>query len=599
MLYDFYKDQNYKPNSIKMKPIKNFFMKALTGMMLFAVLFALSANINGCGDSAVDPVVNGNGTTNTTVAGFVVNENKEPVAGATVTVHGNTAVTGAGGEFMFNNISVPAGRLFVNVTASGYFNATKAEQPKSGDVTQLKITMITKTTTHTISSSTGGSADLPNGSKVEIAPNSVVTSGGSVYNGTINMSVVYMDPTSVSFSETVQGGDMAALRSDSSSATLYSFGILKVIMEGTGGENLQLAGGSASTVTTSIPPTMVGDAPSSIPLWFFDEATGLWREEGTATKQGDKYVGSVSHFTDWNCDLPGATATITGKVLDCNGQPLPGITLKVGQGTTVTDGAGNFRRNVPAGITFPVSIEASQNFGLNAPPVSVAPISAGNVFTVPDFAVACYPVITGAFRDCDNNPVYGIVSAKWDNQVQTSVPNTSNGFSMTVAPNKTAVLRFVSSTGIVKDTTIQTPLTAVILNLGNISLCGQAPTGENSFTINGAGFNNQYVNLNASVAIGIYYVGKNETAISAVNGNGENLVVFFPGGSSGNFTGQNSNITYQGINFYSSKAANVTVTTYEGVGGIIEGTFTGTYESTQGTAQINGRFFVTRQPNQN
>ena len=567
--------------------------------MLSLLFIAATLYSPGCDEASVDPVITGNGTTNTTVAGVVLNENKEPVAGATVTVHGNTTTTGAGGEFIFNNITVPSTRLFVNVTAAGYFNATKAEPPRSGDVTNLKITMLAKTITHTINSVSGGSADLPNGSKVEISPNSVVTSGGSVYNGTINMSVVYMDPTSVSFSETVQGGDMAALRSDSSSATLYSFGILKVLMEGTGGESLQLSNGSTSTVTTSIPSSMVGDAPSSIPLWFFDETTGLWREEGTATKQGDKYVGSVSHFTDWNCDLPGATASITGRVLDCTGQPLPGITLKVGQGTTVTNASGSFTRNVPAGISFNISIEASQNFGLSAPPVNVAPIAAGSVYTVPDFTVACYPVITGSFRDCDNNPVYGMVSAKWDNQIQTSVPNTAGGFSMTVAPNKTAVLRFVSSTGIVKDTTIQTPLTAVILNLGNISLCGQAPTGENSFTINGAGFNNQYVNINASVAIGIYFVGKNETAISAVNGNGENMVVFFPGNTSGNFTGQNSNITYQGINFYSTNAANISVTTYEGVGGIIVGTFTGTYESTQGTAQINGKFFVTRQPNQN
>jgi hypothetical protein len=582
-----------------MKTKKQFHIKSFFRVMLSLLFIAAALYSPGCDEASVDPVITGNGTTNTTVAGVVLNENKEPVAGATVTAHGNTTTTGAGGEFIFNNITVPASRLFVNVTATGYFNATKAEPPKSGDVTQLKITMLTKTITHTISSVTGGSADLPNGSKVEISPNSVVTSGGSVYNGTINMSVVYMDPTSVSFSETVQGGDMAALRSDSSSATLYSFGILKVIMEGTGGENLQLSSGSSSTITTSIPPTMVSDAPSSIPLWFFDESTGLWREEGTATKQGDKYVGSVSHFTDWNCDLPGATASITGRVLDCNGQPLSGITLKVGQGTTVTNASGSFTRNVPAGISFQVSIEASQNFGLSASPVNVAPIAAGSIFTLPDFTVACYPVVTGSFRDCNNNPVYGMVSAKWDNQIQTSVPNTTGGFRMTVAPNKTAVLRFVSSTGVVKDTTIQTPSTAVVLDLGSISLCGQAPTGENSFIINGAGFNNQYVNLNASVAIGLYYMGKNETAVSAVNGSGENLSIFFPGSSEGNFTGQNGYINYQGITFASSKATNVIVTTYENVGGIIVGTFNGTFDSNQGTAQINGKFFVTRQPNQN
>jgi hypothetical protein len=567
---------------------------------LIAVVFISVIVLGGCDEAAVDPTTPGSGgTVTTTVAGIVLNGNKEPVAGATVTVHGNTQQTGAGGEFIFNNITVPAERLFVNVTASGYFNASKGEVPRSGDITQLKITMLQKTVTHTISSSTGGSADLSNGSKVEISPNSVVTQNGSQYNGSINMSVVYMDPTSTSFSETVQGGDMAARRSDSSSATLYSFGILKVIMEGTGGENLQISAGSTSTITTSIPASMVSSAPSTIPLWFFDESTGLWREEGTATKQGDKYVGTVAHFTDWNCDTPGERGTIRGRVLDCNGQPLPGITLKVGQVTALTDADGNYERNVPAGVSFNVSIEASQNFGITGAPVTVNPLVGGGTTILPDFNVACYPVITGIFKNCDGTAAYGMVNAKWDNQIQASVINNSSGFRMTVAPNKTATIRFVSSTGTVKDTTIQTPSTPTVLNLGSILLCGSTAQGENSFTINGAGFNNQYVNLNAAVAIGIYFTTDNETSVSAVNSGTENMTVFFPGNTKGLFTGQDANITYQGINFYSSESVNVTVTNYEVVGGIISGTFSGSFESTNGNAQISGEFFVIRQPDQN
>ncbi|NOS85828.1 MAG: hypothetical protein HOP31_11860 [Ignavibacteria bacterium] len=569
------------------------------GFFFVMILFVLAAYSGGCGDSVVDPVIPSGGTVSTTVSGIVLNENKEPVAGATVTVHGSTVQTGAGGEFTVSNLTVPAERLFVNVSASGYFNATRAEFPKSADVTQLKITMIQKTVTHTINSGTGGSADLTNGSKVELQPNSVVTQGGALYSGTINMSVVYMDPTSVSFSETVQGGDMAALRSDSSASTLYSFGILKVILEGTGGESLQLSNGSTSTITSTIPASMVSSAPSTIPLWFFDEQTGLWREDGTATKQGDKYVGSVSHFTDWNCDLPGSFGTVTGRVLDCGGLPLPGITLKVGQVTTTTDASGNYSRNIPAGIGFTVSIEPSQNFGITGNPVNVPPVTAGNTVTLPDFNLDCYPILKGIFTDCDGNALYGTVSAKWDNQIQTAVPNNSSGFRMTVAPNKTATIRFVSPAGLVKDTIIQTPLTATTLDLGTIRLCGQVQQGENSFTINGAGFNNVYVNLNATAAIGLYYVGKNETAITAVNGSGENLALFFPGNTTGTFSGQNGYLTYQGITFSSAKSLNVSVTTYEGVGGIIEGTFNGTFDSPQGTAQITGMFFVTRQPDQN
>lgn len=575
--------------------------KLISGsLFMFAVIFIAALMYSGCGDNAVENNNNNpGGNVNTTVSGVVLNENREPVSGATVKVNGNTATTGSGGEFIFNNISVPAGRVFAVVTANGYFNGAKAEEPVSGGVTTIKIIMLTKTVTHTINSSSGGSADLTNGSKVELQPNSVSVQGGSQYNGQINLSVVYMDPTSVSFSETVSGGDMAAVRTDNSSATLYSYGILKVIMEGSAGESLQLSSGSTSVITTTIPPSMVSDAPSTIPLWFFDEQTGLWREEGTATKQGDKYVGTVSHFTDWNCDYPFRTGSVTGRVVDCNNEPLPGITVKIGQVTTVTDQNGYFLRNVPAETGFNVSIEASQNFGISAPPVNVDPVSPGATTTIPDFHLSCYPVIKGIFTDCNGNVLSGNVSIKWDNQIHASVPNNSNGFKMTVAPNKTATLRFISSSGQVKDTTVQTPSTATVLDLGQIRMCGNVQQGENSFTINGAGFNNQFVNINPSVFIGIYNVPNNETATSSVNTNNEFLVLFFPGNTTGTFTQQNANIKYQGIDFFSTDNTTVTVNTYENVGGIISGTFNGSFESNQGTATINGSFFVIRQPDQN
>jgi hypothetical protein len=35
-------------------------------------------------------------------------------------------------------------------------------------------------------------------------------------------------------------------------------------------------------------------------LWSFDEAKGLWKEEGQAIKTGSNYVGDVSHFSFWN-----------------------------------------------------------------------------------------------------------------------------------------------------------------------------------------------------------------------------------------------------------------------------------------------------------
>ncbi|MBC7643215.1 MAG: hypothetical protein H7174_12930 [Flavobacterium sp.] len=42
-----------------------------------------------------------------------------------------------------------------------------------------------------------------------------------------------------------------------------------------------------------ITAAQLSSSPSSIPLWHFDENLGIWLKEGTATKVGSTYQGSV------------------------------------------------------------------------------------------------------------------------------------------------------------------------------------------------------------------------------------------------------------------------------------------------------------------
>ena len=68
--------------------------------------------------------------------------------------------------------------------------------------------------------------------------------------------------------------------------------------------------------------TQTSSAPAEIPLWYFDETNGVWKEEGKATLQGNEYVGEVSHFTFWNCDISWDLIYLDGSVL------LEGVNLE-------------------------------------------------------------------------------------------------------------------------------------------------------------------------------------------------------------------------------------------------------------------------------
>ena len=73
---------------------------------------------------------------------------------------------------------------------------------------------------------------------------------------------------------------------------------------------------------TTLPPT--------IPLFSFDEATGRWLQQGSATLVGGPqpyYEGSVSHFSVWNADQVVETIRYNGCVADPAGARLAGVRI--------------------------------------------------------------------------------------------------------------------------------------------------------------------------------------------------------------------------------------------------------------------------------
>lgn len=296
---------------------------------IFFFVFVISSLIMyiSCSDSGTDPGPGGEETVTTTISGSVFDESNAPIVGAEITSAGQTAVTNASGGFTFSGIKVPKSRFVVNAAKSGYFDGSFADAPKANGTSNIKIYLMTAGVTQVVDASTGGEATLNNGSKVKLNANIVTNPDGSTYAGNVNLSVGYLDPTSENFANLIPGGDMQAQRTDNSQTTLYSYGIIKVEMKKDDGTDLKIKTGNTSEITVDIPPSMEATAPATIPLWHYDAATGLWKEEGTATKQGDKYVGTVAHFSDWNCDTPEGTATVRGLVVDCNALPVSGISV--------------------------------------------------------------------------------------------------------------------------------------------------------------------------------------------------------------------------------------------------------------------------------
>lgn len=252
----------------------------------------------------------------TSVMGVIIDEHGKPVMNAEVVVYGETALTGADGTFLFADIEVPGNRCVIRAKKDGYFAGTRALTPEEHGYTETRIVMMACPITNTFEASAGTNAVLANGSEVRIPVNSVVDDSGNAYSGTVSMSVRYLDPTGDNFDVLVPGGDMLARREDQTTSVLYSYGILRIQMTDLGGNILQLAPGTTSTLRMRIPLDQQAAAPATIPLWYFDEESGVWKEEGSAQRNGDGYIGTVENFTGRNCDDLTAGVMIVGRLAD-------------------------------------------------------------------------------------------------------------------------------------------------------------------------------------------------------------------------------------------------------------------------------------------
>jgi hypothetical protein len=277
-------------------------MKQITHICLIMLLIA-----SGC-KKEEDVLTTTNTTTftptlMTNVKGIVLDENQNPISGVTVNIGNSNSTTSSGnGLFTFNDISVPE-RAMIYFEKSGYFNTSRACEVNNDVSNYLRIVMDEQQIVGNFSASSGGNLDY-NGINLQFPANSYTDEYGNPIYDDINVSVNKISPGDPNFSMRVPGGDLRATRTNGDDRRLYSYGMIDVVLTGDNGESINTTTGSNTQIRMPIADNMLADAPNEIPLWHYDDLTGIWVEEGIATKSGNEYIGYVSHFSYWNWDVP-------------------------------------------------------------------------------------------------------------------------------------------------------------------------------------------------------------------------------------------------------------------------------------------------------
>lgn len=370
------------------------------------------------------------------VSGFVTDENDQAVNLATVQVGTATVSTDKYGYFEAKNVDVVKDAAVVTVIKSGYFKGIKTYMAEEGKASFFRIKLIPKTNAGTVNAVAGGAVTLANGLSITLPANSVVNATtNSAYTGTVNVAAYWLNPIAADLPG-IMPGDLRGINADGNIQLLTTYGMAAIELTGSGGELLQIATGKKATLSLPIPSSLVSSAPATIPLWYFDEAKGLWKEEGSATKTGSNYVGEVSHFSFWNCDVAVNYVQFNCTVVNSNNQPLSNILVKISYQSNpavfrfgYTNSAGYVSGAIPKNAQLLLEIITdftcttvfySQPFTTTNVNVSLGTITIPNTTSI--------ALISGTVTNCSNNPVTNgyIIVQSGTNYSRFSLSNTGS-----------------------------------------------------------------------------------------------------------------------------------------------------------------------------
>lgn len=429
------------------------------------------------------------------VTGQVIEANGKPVDGAEVKFGNSTTQTDINGYFSFANVSFSTGEAFVTVKKQGFFTGSRTFYPRQGGSNNyVKIRLLPRLKVGSIDAGSGGEVELRNGMTIELPANGIATAGGGSYSGDVEVSTAYLDPTASDINERMPG-DLRGIVTGNNQVILKSFGMVAVELNSPSGQPLNIKPGSAATLTFPIPASLSGTAPATIPLWYFDETTGLWKAEGLATKQGDQYVGQVSHFSFWNVDVPCQFIKLSVKIVSPANEPVAGAKVRItslADGTSAydfTDNTGYVEGAVPKGLQ--LKLEVFDNCNNVVVTQTIGPFNTdtdlGSIQITTNVGLQ---TITGTVKNCAGNPLAsGTVMVKLSNN-QAEFTTVQNGaFSitfLTCSGATSAGLIAIDDNAQQQGNPVTVMLNATTVNAGQLQACGVSLEAVINFTVDGS-----------------------------------------------------------------------------------------------------------------
>ncbi|MFT6810532.1 MAG: hypothetical protein ACJA01_003776 [Saprospiraceae bacterium] len=205
------------------------------------------------------------------------------------------------GYFLLKDIRNKGKSAFISVRNGDYFEVFRRYSVLPGRYNYTEIKMAERSIIGYIVSNVGGTLKHSEGGQISLPANGIVTSNGTNYQGSVDVAMNWIKPSSETLSSEMVG-DLSGIDEDGAIRSLKTYGMLQVELIGSNGQLLNLREDQEAQLTFPVPPELQANATPSIPLRSYNEISGTWIQEGMAIKEGNAYVGTVSHFSSWNVD---------------------------------------------------------------------------------------------------------------------------------------------------------------------------------------------------------------------------------------------------------------------------------------------------------
>lgn len=334
-------------------------LRHLLGLLL--PLFALAACGGGGGDDE-NPQ-----PSTVAVTGRVTDTTGQGVSGVDVRLGTVTARTDASGAYTLELSAEPPAsgdtQAVVTFRKSGYIEQLQRTAYPSRTVQRVDTVMTQVAASSSFDPAQAQTLTVTGSTaRVELPAGSLRRSDGTLPVGPVSAALTPIDPS-------VNPMLMPGRLGESDAEPIESFGALQVTFTDAGGQRLNLAAGQAATIR--IPAVSRGATPpATIPLYYLDESTGYWVQEGSATLAGvapnQYYEGTVTHFSTWNADQLYDTVYVNGCVVDSASRPVTSALAMgtgidyIGNSMAVLDAQGRFRLPVKRNAETRIRVQGYQ-----------------------------------------------------------------------------------------------------------------------------------------------------------------------------------------------------------------------------------------------